>query len=79
MNTIFTFLTNCHSMIKQGDFAKIKPHGAWTGLNPRMRVVRVSGGVSWLSAIHFIDGREVFQKHGFNKFVVGDFLGVKNE
>ena len=79
MNTIFTFSMNCHSMIKQGDFAKIKPHGAWTGLNPRMRVVRVSGGVSWLSAIHFIDGRDVFQKHGFNKFVVGDFLGVQNE
>ena len=66
-------------MIKSGDVVKIKPHGAWTGLNPRMRVVRVSGCVSWLSAIHFIDGRDVFQKHGFNKFVVGDFLGVKNE
>ena len=65
-------------MIKQGDIAKIKPHGAWAGLNSKMRIVAVSGGVSWLSAIHFIDGREVFQKHGFNKFVVGDFLGVQN-
>ena len=66
-------------MIKQGDIVKIKPHGAWTGLTSSMRVVRVYGGVSWLSAIHFIDGREVFQKHGFNKFVVGDFLGINNE
>ena len=65
-------------MIKQGDIVKIKPHGAWTGLNPKMRVVAVSGGVSWISAIHFIDGRDVFQKHGFNKFVVGDFLGAQN-
>lgn len=66
-------------MIKSGDIVKIKPHGSWTGLNPRMRVVKVSGGVSWLSEIHFIEGREVFQKRGFNKFVVGDFLGVQNE
>ena len=64
--------------MKAGDIVKIKPHGVWAGLNPKMRVVSVSGGVSWLSAIHFIDGREVFQKHGFNKFVVGDFLGINN-
>ena len=62
-----------------GDIVKIKPHGACTRLTSSMRVVRVSGGVSWLSSIHFIDGRDVFQKHGFNKFVVGDFLGVQNE
>ena len=63
--------------IKAGDFVKIKPAGAWTRLNQFMRVVKIESGVAWLSGIHFIDGREIRQKHGFNSFVVADFKEIK--
>ena len=64
-------------MIKQGDIVKIKPHGAWTRLSHSMRVVKIESGVAWLSEIHFIDGREIRQKNGFNSFVVADFKEIK--
>ena len=63
--------------MKVGDLIDVKSHGAWTGLKSRMRIIRADFGVFWLSEIHFIDGREIRQKHGFNSFVAADFKEIK--
>lgn len=60
-----------------GDLIEVKSHGTWTGLKSRMRIIRADFGVFWLSGIHFIDGREIRQRNGFNSFVVADFKEIE--
>ena len=57
--------------MKIGDAVKIKPDGAWTGLNRSMRVIKNESGVFWLSPVHFLEGREIRMKTRHNKICVG--------